>query len=204
MPPVLYEFSPTRSNRAKWALEELGIAYESQPVPFPENAQRSAEHMALHPLGHVPAYRTESYVMHESIAITLQVLDENPDAGLAPVPGSPERASYYQWCLFAGAEMDSNLFDVMKHTMHLPEADRNTEIARRGTESLARRADVLCAALNGRAYLLGDQFSGADIAIGYCMNWLAYVDLLNGHPRLVEYYGLLRQRQAFQRVFQSG
>lgn len=200
--PILYEFSPTRSNRAKWALEEAGVAYDSQIISFIEDAQNSTEYKKIHALGHVPAYRTKEFVMNESVAILLQVLDENPDAGLAPSIGSPERALYYQWCLFAGSEMDHNLFDIMKHTMHLPESDRNTKIAQRGAERIRQRAEVISATLADRTYLLGEEFSGADIAIGYNMNWMAYVGLLDDHLRLVEYYARLKQRPAFQKVFQ--
>ena len=74
--PELFEFSPTRSNRAKWALEELGVEYTSRVVSFPEEEQRSAKYKAIHPLGHVPAFRTNDYTMHESVAIVLQLLDE--------------------------------------------------------------------------------------------------------------------------------
>ena len=71
--PELFEFPPTRSNRAKWALEELGVEYVSHIVSLPEGENHSEEHRSVHPLGHVPAYRTADYTMHESVAIVLQL-----------------------------------------------------------------------------------------------------------------------------------
>ena len=91
----LCEFPPTRSTRAKWALEELGLDYSSRLVSFPNGEQDFADYKLVHPLGHVPAYRTENYTMHDSVAIVLQLLDENPAAGLAPAPGSSDPAAYY-------------------------------------------------------------------------------------------------------------
>lgn len=55
--PILYEFPPTRSNRVKWVLEEVGIPYDSQIVDFTKLDQQSAGHKQVHPLGHVPAFQ---------------------------------------------------------------------------------------------------------------------------------------------------
>ena len=201
--PELFEFPPTRSNRAKWALEELGVDYTSRSVSFPDGEQTSARYKAIHPLGHVPAYRTDDYTMHESVAIVLQLLDEHPNAGLAPAPGTPERSAYYQWSVFACAELDPNLFDVMKHEMHLPAAQRVPEIARRARDRFTARAEALSDTLEGKDYLLGSAFSGADIALGYSCNWAAYTGLLTDHPTLAAYYARLQERPAFQRVFST-
>ena len=199
--PEFFEFPPTRSNRAKWALEEIGVNYHSRIVDFPNGEQQSEDYKSIHPLGHVPAYRTDEYTMHESVAIVLQLLDEYPESGLAPAIGTPERAEYYQWSVFSSSELDPNLFDVMKHAMHFPEDQRVPEIAQRGRENFAARGEILSKALEGRDYLLGSAFSGADIVIGYSCNWAAYTGLIENHPTLVAYYARLQQRPAFQKVF---
>lgn len=199
--PELFEFPPTRSNRAKWALEELGISYDSQMVSFMDGQQKSAEYKDVHALGVVPAYKTDDYLMFESAAIVMQLIDENPDAGLAPMIGSAERASYYQWCVFGVSELDSNLFDVMKHTMHLPEDQRIPALAARGKDRFTERANLLSNTLRDQEYLLETGFSGADIVVGYSCNWAAYTGLLDDHPILADYYNKLQQRPAFQKVF---
>ncbi len=199
--PELFEFPPTLSNRTKWALEELGIDYACNLVSFPKGEQRSPEYKAIHPLGVVPAYRTDDYTIVESVAIVLQIIDEHPEKGLAPATGTPQRAEYYQWCVFSSSELDPALADIMHHTMHLPEEKRVPEIAQRARDRFADRAAMLSQALAGRDYLLGSEFSGADIAIGYCCNWAKYTGQIEGHPTLVEYYARLKQRPAFQKVF---
>ncbi len=197
----LFEYPPTRSNRAKWALEELGVEYTGVSVNLPEGEHHSIEYKAVHPLGIVPAYRTSNYTMVESVAIVMQLVDEFPEKGLAPPVGSPQRAGYYQWCVFASAELDPSLFDVMRHTMHLPKEQRVHEIAERGRERFLARGHMLSMALEDNEFLLGSKFSGADIAIGYCCNWAAYTGQLEAHPTLVKYYSRLQQRPAFQKVF---
>ncbi len=96
----LYEFPPTRSQRAKWVLEELGIEYASHIINLPEGQQNSDAYRAIHPLGVVPALKTATYTMFESVAMVLQLIDEHPEKHLAPAVGTPERAHYYQRCVF--------------------------------------------------------------------------------------------------------
>ena len=199
----LFEFPPTRSNRAKWAIEELDIHYESRMLDFVGGEHRGDEYKDIHPLGLVPAYRTSAYTIFESVAIVLQLLDEHAEAGLAPAVGSPERAAYYQWSVFSCSELDPALFDVMKHTMHLPKALRVAEIAQRGRDNFHVRGEILSKALIDHDYLLGTEFSGADIAVGYSCNWAAYTGMIENHPTLVNYYARLQQRPAYQRVFSN-
>ncbi|MDH3738353.1 MAG: glutathione S-transferase N-terminal domain-containing protein, partial [Alphaproteobacteria bacterium] len=102
----LCEWPPTRSQRAKWVLEELGADYTSRMINLLEGRQNSDSYRALHPLGVVPALKTDDYTIFESVAIVLQLIDEHPETGLAPAVGTPDRAAYYQWSVFAGTEMD--------------------------------------------------------------------------------------------------
>ena len=97
--PELYEYPPTRSQRAKWALEELGVDYSSHVVQLIEGEQNLDAYRAIHPLGVVPALKTEGYTIFESVAIVLQLIDEHPEKNLAPAVGTAERAIYYQWCV---------------------------------------------------------------------------------------------------------
>ena len=175
--------------------------YTSRVVSLPKGAQRDAAYKAVHPLGIVPAYRTDDYTIGESVAIVLQLIDEYPEKELAPAIGTPARAEYYQWSVFSSSELDPALSDVMAHTMHLPDDQRVAEIAERARERFTDRARMLSQALEDRDYLLGSAFSGADIVIGYCCNWAAYTGMIGDHPTLVDYYARLQQRPAFQRVF---
>jgi len=60
-----------------------------------EGQQNSDAYRAIHPLGVVPALKTDNYTIFESVAIVLQLIDEHPEKNLAPAVGTPERAYYY-------------------------------------------------------------------------------------------------------------
>ncbi len=196
----LYEFPPTRSQRAKWALEELEIPYSSHKVDLSQGQQNSDAYRAIHPLGVVPALETDHYTIFESVAIVLQLIDEHPEKKLAPPIGTPERANYYQWSVFACAELDPSIMLVFDNTMR-PEATHDPERAARGRRDFAIRADVLSKALRDRDYLLGSDFSGADIQVGHSCFMAANNGLLEGHPELEAYYKRLQKRPGHQRAY---
>ena len=205
----LYEYPPTRSQRAKWALEELGIEYSSHIINLPEGQQNSDAYRAIHPLGVVPALKTDTYTIFESVAIVLQLIDEHPEATLAPAIGSPERATYYQWSVFACAELDPPLMMYFDNTMRLPEhghppgAPHDSNLADRARGDFAIRADMLSRVLGDRDYLLGSDFSGADILVGHSCFMATQTGLIGHHPILEAYYGRLQLRPAHQRAYGS-
>jgi len=203
----LFEWPPTRSNRAKWVLEELGIDYTNRMVNMMEGQQDTDAYRAIHPLGVVPALKTDTYSIYESVAIVLQLIDEHPEKGLAPAIGTPERAAYYQWNVFACAEVDPALMMYFDNAMRPleymrpPGTQYDDNLALRGRENFAVRASALCDALDDREYLLGPEFSGADISIGHSCFMATHMGLLADYPALTAYYDRLQKRPAYQRVY---
>ena len=203
----LYEWPPTRSQRARWALEELEVDYTRRPVELTRGEQDGAAYRAIQPLGVVPALRTDAYTMYESVAIVLQLIDEHPEKALAPPPGSAERALYYQWSVFAAAEVDPAVMLVFDNTMRPLESMRppgtahDPGLAARGRHDFALRADILSTALTGREHLLGPRFSGADIIVGHSCFMAGFTGLIGDYPVLQGYYERLQQRPGFQRAY---
>jgi glutathione S-transferase len=203
----LFEFPPTRSQRVKWALEELGVGYQSRVVNLPEGDQNAEAYRAIHPLGVVPAIKTDSYTLFESVAIVLQLIDEHPEVQLAPAPGTAERAHYYQWSIFACAEIDPAIMMYFDNSLRPLEsmrpagAQHDATLAARGKREFDERARALSAALEGRNYLAGAQFSGADIVIGHSCFMADLTGLIADHPVLQTYLAQLQQRPAYQRVY---
>lgn len=203
----LYEYPPTRSQRAKWALEELGIQYTSRQVNLHEKQQDSEAYRSLHPLGVVPSLKTDQYTIFESVAIVMQLLDEYPEQGFAPALGTPERAVYYQWCVFACAELDPALMMYFDNTlrpldaMRPPGTQYDARLAARGRDDFAIRAAALSRALKDREYLIGSNFSGADILVGHSCFMATHTRLIEGFPVLQDYYGRLQERPGYQRAY---
>jgi glutathione S-transferase len=177
--PRLFFMPRTRSNRVLWALYEVGAPFESTRVAPDE--RRSPEHRARQPLGRVPAIELDDgTIMFESAAILLQLGDLHPDSGLLPPPGSSARAGVYQWVMFGMTELEAALYrwigDTREGAIDSPAAGRFTEAA-----------DALAAALTGRTWLSGDQFTVADIVCVGVLGSAASRGLLEPWPVLRDY-----------------
>jgi glutathione S-transferase len=169
----------TRSTRVLWALYEIGAPFESTLLA-PEE-RRSPEHRARHPLGRVPAFELDDgTIMFESAAICLQLGDLYPDSGLLPPPGSSARALVYQWVLFGMTELESSLYrwigDMRSGATESP-----------GSGRFAEAAEAIAGALGGNTWLLGDQFTVADIICVGVLGSAASRDLLEPWPVLRDY-----------------
>jgi glutathione S-transferase len=175
----LFFMPRTRSTRVLWALNEIGAPFESTLVASEE--RRSPEHRARHPLGRVPAFELDDgTMMFESAAICLQLGDLYPDSGLLPPSGSSARALAYQWVMFGMTELESSLYrwigDMRGGATDSPASGR-----------FAEAAEAIASALDGNTWLLGPQFTVADIICVGVLGSAASRDLLEPWPVLQKY-----------------
>ena len=194
-PRITLHFAPrSRALRALWLLEELGADYELRIVDLTRGEQKSAEMLALNPMGKVPVVTVDGHPLWESTAIVAQLCDLFPAAGLAPPVGAPERGDYYRWLSFGTGIMEPAFMDLMKRT------EVNPVQAGWGDFASVKRA--LAQGLAEGDWLLGARFSGADIVTGGALDWFTgwagaqFADI----PGLDAYLARLRARSALLRA----
>jgi glutathione S-transferase len=190
--PRLYYMPRTRSSRVLWMLEEIGAPYELSQIAGAE--RRSAEHLKRHPLGRVPALELrDGTTIFESAAICLQLADLYPEAELIPPPGSPDRALAYQWVVFGMTELEAPLFrwirDLSQCTTESPERER-----------FADAATAVESALGGSEWLLGHQFTVADVICASVLAGANSRDLLREWPGVRAYVERDEARPAYDRA----
>ena len=197
----LYYVPMTRAGRVRWMLEELEVPYELARLNPSKGENRTPEYLAIHPLGHVPAFVDGDVKLFESGAIIAYLADKYPDKGLAPPLGSRERGPYYQWMFFAQATMEPPLADVFQHVVRLPDDQKDARSVERAKQRWAEVAAVVDRALaDGRPYLLGDRFSAADIMVTSGLMWAKAQGMLEGAERLTEYSKRCGGRPAAKRA----
>ncbi|MEM5383248.1 glutathione binding-like protein [Paraburkholderia phymatum] len=168
-------FSPLACSMAtRIAFYEAGaLAGFIQVDTKKKKLRDGSDFYAINALGQVPVLRTdEGWLLTENTAILPYVADLFPAAGLAPSPGTPERAQLQQWLGFISTELHKGVFVPVLDPTAPPEA---AEYAR---QKLARRFDLLQAHLAAHEYLV-DRFSVADAYLTTVLNWAKYcgVDL---------------------------
>ena len=196
----LYHSAQSRSARPRWLLEEIGAPYELVRVDLSKQEHKTPQYLQIHPHGVVPALVDGDLALMESAAICAYLADKFPAAHLAPAVGTADRGRYYQWLFYAVATLEPPVLQVFLHTIRLPEAERSAAVAEQNRATFAQVADVITGALAGKPFLLGEQFSAADVMIGSTLGWAGFMGLLNGHPALGDYVQRLSSRPAFQRA----
>ena len=195
----LYYSPQTRAGRPRWLLEEIGAPYELVSLDMQKGEHKAPDYMKIHPHGAVPALVDGDLALFESAAICMYLADKFPDKKLAPPLGTPARGLYYQWMLYSMATLEPPVLDVFLHTVMLPEAERSPAVVEKARATFANVAGVLSNALTGRTFILGEQFSAADVMIGSTLAWAGFMGLLSNHPTLQAYAKRLSERPAFER-----
>jgi glutathione S-transferase len=195
----LFYVPKTRASRPRWVLEELGVPYDLvRLVPGPAGT-RSPEHLARHPLGHVPVLEDRGQFIFESGAICLHLADLFPEKRLLPQPGTVDRAHAYQWVLFSIAEMEPPLITLAAEAKK-PDVEKNASVSTEARERFGKTAATLEAVLRDRKYLVGDAFGVADVMVGATLAWARAMRLVDALPSLEGYLTRLRERPAWQRA----
>jgi glutathione S-transferase len=197
----LYHCSKARSARVLWLLDELQIDYELENLPFDAKALKAPDYLEISPLGRVPVLVDDSTTMFESVAIMQYILRRYGEGRLEPSSSAPEYGQFLQWMHFGEATLMGPISQVLQHVRFLPEELRNPDLAARGRQAFEAYASLLDKTLKDHAYLLGEEFTAADIVIGYALFAANMMDLLlPKHVNLMAYYERLSQRSSFKKA----
>ena len=200
---VIHGVPGTRSTRATWLLEELGVPYKQQNIKFGEGEHKQAPHLARQPHGLVPSIDLGHGPMIESAAMCLALADAHADKGLAPELGSPDRARYYEAIVYAISTIDEAVIPMYLHTKVLPPDLRDLKVIEAKMPTWKIAAELLTNRLGGRKFIVGDKFSAADIVVGYDLVLALEIGLLTSYPELATYAKRLIERPTFRKVFPS-
>jgi glutathione S-transferase len=192
---VFYTNPQSRGRIVRWMLEEVGQPYRTQVLAF-DGAQKSPGYLAINPMGKVPTIVHRGVVVTEGAAICAYLADAFPGAGLAPAHGDPLRGTYYRWMFFAAGPIEAAV--SAKAMGLLAPAERAGMV---GYGSYEQAVDTLeLAAKSASPWLLGEQFSAADVYVGSQVSWGLMFKTLPERPAFVEYATRLRAREAAQRA----
>jgi glutathione S-transferase len=182
----LYEFAPTRSIRARWTLQELGVDFEPIVVDLVAGDHRRPEFLQVNPAGKVPVLVDGGLVLTESIAIVIYLAEKYPARALFPTDPL-ERAEANRWLLFTTTELEQPLWRIARHTAIYPERDRlPADVTLAGKEFRAM-AEIVEQHMQQRQFVVGSTVTVADFVLAYTLDWGNEVKLLDHCPKLLAY-----------------
>lgn len=161
---ILYTNPQSRGLQVMWMLEECGADYQAIAIPYGEK-MKSAEYLAINPMGKVPAIKHGETVTTETAAILTYLAEQFPDKNLIPPVDSAERGQYYRWLCFA-IHCEYAIMDKW-HDVPVTQARSNSI----GYGHFDDVIETLRNMLKGKTYLIGSQFSALDLYYAGLIGW---------------------------------
>ena len=192
----LYGSAMSRAGRSLWAAEETGIKYEQVILA----QTRVPEYLKMNPNGHVPALDDNGTIVWESMAVNLYLAEKYGKAPLWPstVEG---RGACYQWSFWGMTEVEPPLIDIIQHRIILPADKRDEKVVLKAIETLKAPLKVLDEHLHKSEYLIGRDFTIADLNVASVLSISRFIQLdLSSTPTLLKWLQKCLERPANQRV----
>ena len=200
----LWHCHNARSLRPLWALEEMGLEYELEVLPFPPRVFQK-EYLAINELGTVPFFRDGDVTMTESSGICHYLVEKYQQTAFGVAVDHPEYGDYLNWLFHSDATLTFPQTIVLRYTM-LEQGDRRLPQAAEDYAAwFIARLRRLDAHILDREYLCAGKFTIADIAVGYALHLGQSLGLDQQYTDQVkEYLARLQARPAFQQASSMG
>ena len=199
----LFHAKGSRSVRIIWLFEELGLDYELVVL---ERGKPNPDFVDASPFAKLPAIKDGDLLLSESVAIVQYILMKYGEGRLQPEKDSNEYAYFLHWLNFGESTLILPIVDILKNTMFRPEEHRHHYTIDSAKESFIKLLKTMDPMLSQQNFLVGNEFTAADIINGYTLRLASNLELLNGADGTVNvcnYYKRLEERKAFQKAISS-
>jgi glutathione S-transferase len=193
---TLFHAPNSRSTGTLILLEELGVPYDLRVVNMKAGEQRQAAYLAVNPMGKVPAILHRDVLVTEQVAIYIYLADLFPQAALAPGVNDMRRGSFLRWMVFYASCFEPAVVDVAMKREPGP-----ANMSPYGNFDIMM--STLTAQLQAGPYLLGQDFSAADVLWGTALQWTTGFGLVPASPVIKAYIERISSRPAVDGVRQK-
>lgn len=189
---TLYHHPFSRAATVLWMLEEADVDYELKYVDFAKAEHKTPEICALNPMGKLPVLTDGDAVVTESAAIGLYLANRYAPGRLAPALDDPRRGAYLRWSLFAPSVIEPGLMAKM--------AGWTYKESQAGWGNHDAMIAAIDSALQQGDYLLGEQFTMADVIFGGTLRTMLTFKMLEPRETFQAYASRLGAREALKRA----
>jgi len=181
------------------ALREAGLAFEPVLASTKSHKlQDGTDYYGINPLGYVPMLELDDGTrLREGPAILQYIADLVPAKNLAPANGTMSRYRLQEWLTFIGTEIHKGYSPMFNPAM----PDEAKAISKTKLQS---RYQWLDGHLEGKQFLMGDQFSVADGYLFTVTNWAKPTGIdLSGYPNVQAWHARVAARPAVQEALKA-
>ncbi|MDG2272960.1 MAG: glutathione S-transferase family protein [Halioglobus sp.] len=194
----IYHAPFSRSVRILWLAEEIELPYQLESFTLFSEAMQEPAFLKVHPQGKVPAIDDNGFVLWETSAIIEYLAAKYSDGALLPARDTQTGAKALQWMEFAENQLTMIMAEIVAHGGILPQERMIPALVERGNALAPQLIQIVEHALNDKPYILGDNFSVADIMLGFGLNIATYLEFVNhATPNCQAYCTRLAARPAY-------
>ncbi len=187
-------FNPmSRGITTDWMLKELDAPHEQIIIDFTTENKDLANFRKINPMGKIPTLVDGGAVVTEVAAICAYLADKFLEKGLAPEPGSVERAAYYRYLFVAGNTIEPALSLAASGIEH-------PEPRSAGWGDLSRVLATIEAMTPNTDWALGKQFTAADVVFGGLLDYSMVFKLIDASPKVAAYVARIQQRPSYRQT----
>ncbi len=191
---VLFHIPQSRSITILWLLEELGRPYRIHQLDNTRREQRGAAYLKLNPSGKVPAVADGDTIITERGAICVYLADRYAPGRLAPAIDDPRRADYLRWLFYAIGVMEPLM------ALALLKIDVKAPPGALAWGEWDTMTGILADAMSPGPFLLGEQFTAADVMVGSTLAWAMGVGILPREGPMAPYVARIAARPSWART----
>jgi glutathione S-transferase len=173
-------------------LREAGLKFDIEKVDLSTHKTATGkDYYSINPKGYVPALELDNgQFLTENPAIVQYIADQKPETKLAPANGTLERYRVQEWLGFIGTEIHK-AFNPLWNP-NIAEADKKAV-----QDKVRKRFEFVAKSLEGKQFLMGDQFTVPDAYLFVMLQWAEYLKVdLSTWPILKTYHERLAARPA--------
>lgn len=196
----LYHCQGSRSLRCVWALEEMGLNYELETLPFPPRL--FAKHYKdINPLGTVPAFIDGAVMITESTGVCHYLAEKYGPTPLGVSKNEADYGAYINWMYRSDATLTFPLTIHFRYTALEPEERRSAQVAEDYRKWFLGRWTSVESWLATRDYLCAERFTMADICVGYALFFAQTLKVDEAmSPNVARWWERISARPAYERA----
>lgn len=197
---VLWGVGTPRSMRAHWALHELSVPYETEPILARSGETQTLQYSLINPRQKIPLLQDGDFTIAESGAIISYLAETYGKEGRQLIPsGKRQRAQMNEWNFFIAMELDAtSLYPIRRHSLlkHIY-GDAPAAVESSRAYFLKQLGYVDCTLRENGHFLMGEEFTIADIMLTTCLTWAKTLGVPI-HDHCCTYLETITARDAYQ------
>lgn len=197
---VLYGYPESGSAAVEVAMVAAGIPFEMRDRDMEAGELETEEFLRVNPRGQVPALiHPDGTVITEVPAILSHLADAHPGCGLAPSPGSSQRAQHDRWLAFTHANCYEGILRFFYTDRYTDDPETTPQVQKAAFDYVIRHFNLLADAIEEGPFLFGKDPMAVDYLIWIMTTWLEEEDTSDIDPKIARLAEAVETRPDIQK-----